>query len=56
MLGRIEGKRSRGQKRIRRLDSVSNSVNMNLNKLREIEKGTEAWYSAVHEIAAQLSD
>ena len=55
MLGKIEGKRSREWQRIRWLDSVSNSVNMNLSKLREIVKEREACGSAVHGIAAQLS-
>ena len=55
MLGKIEDKRSREWQRIRWLDSVSNSVDMNLSKLREIVKEREACGSAVHGIAAQLS-
>ena len=50
MLGKIEGKRSRGWQGIRRLDSVSNSVDMNLSKLREMVREREAWCSAVHGI------
>ena len=56
MLGKIEGKRSRGWQRIRWLDSVSNSVDMNLSKLREMVKERGAWCSAVPGIAAQLGD
>ena len=42
MLGKIEGKRTRGRQRIRWLDSITNSKNMNLSKLREIMKDREA--------------
>ena len=47
MLVKIEGKR-RGQQRMRWLDSTTNSVDMNLNKLREIVKDREAWCTAIH--------
>ena len=48
MLGKIEGKRRRGQQRMRWLDSITDSMDMNLSKLREIVKERGAWYAAVH--------
>ena len=50
MLGKIEGKRRRGQQRMRWLDSNTNSVDMNLSELWEIVKGRETRHAAVHEI------
>ena len=47
MLGKIEGKR-RGWQRVRWLDSIADSTDMNLSKLPEIGKDREAWHAAVH--------
>ena len=48
MLGKIGGKSRRGRKRMRWLDSITDSIDMNWNKLQEIVKDREAWYAAVH--------
>ena len=51
MLRKSEGRRRRGWQRMRWLDSIINSVNMNLSKLRETVKDREAWHAAVHRVA-----
>ena len=51
MLGKIEGRRRRDQQSMRWLDSVNNSMDMNLSKFREILEVREAWHAAVHGVA-----
>ena len=51
MLGKIECRRRRGQQRVKWLDGVIDSVDMNLNKFWEIVKDREVWHAAVHGVA-----
>ena len=56
MLGKIEGRRKRGQQKMGWLDGITNAMDMNLGQLQEMVRNTEAWYAAVHGVSKSWTE